>query len=67
MNKIVFVILLVAGVILLVYGINAANSVSSCVSKAVTGTPTDRSIWFIVLGVIGIVAGGLGLVFKRSP
>ncbi len=66
MSKIPFLALLVVGVILLIYGINAANSVSSSVTQAVSGTPTDRSIWFIVLGAVGIVAGGFGLILKRE-
>ncbi len=66
MSRIPFLALLVIGVILLVYGINAADSVSSSVSRAVSGTPTDRSIWFIILGAVGIVAGGFGLILKRE-
>lgn len=55
----------VVGLILLIYGINASDSVSSNVSEAVTGTPTDRSIWLIVLGVIGLIAGGAGFFMNR--
>lgn len=66
MSRIPFLAFLVIGVILLVYGINAANSVSSSVTQAVSGTPTDRSIWLIILGAVGIVAGGFGLILKRE-
>jgi len=65
MSKILAIILLVAGVILLVYGINAADSISSSVNQAVTGTPTNKSIWLITAGVAGIAAGGLGLILRR--
>ncbi|MEO6568226.1 MAG: DUF3185 family protein, partial [Opitutaceae bacterium] len=41
MNRPVSLILLVVGVILVIYGINASTSVGSDVSRAVTGTPTD--------------------------
>lgn len=68
MNKITSLALLVAGIVLLVFGLNSADSAASAVSEAVTGAPTDKSIWLIVLGIIGILSGGAGLVFggKRS-
>ncbi len=67
MSKVLSIILLVAGVILLVYGINASNSVSSSVTQAVSGTPTNKSMWLIVAGVAGILAGGCGLFLRRAP
>lgn len=67
MSKIPSLALLVVGIILLVYGLNASNSAASSISNAVTGSPTDKSIWLIVLGVVGILTGGVGLVFRRSP
>ena len=60
------VVLLVIGVILLVYGINAHDSVVSSVKESITGTPTDKSLWLIVLGVAGVVLGGVGIFFRRS-
>ncbi len=54
-------ILLALGVVLLVYGINAGNSVGSDVKKAFTGTPTDKSMWLIIGGVVA-AAGGLGML-----
>jgi hypothetical protein len=67
MSRIPSIALLVAGIILLVYGLNASDSISSSVSRAVSGTPTDKTVWLIALGVIGIVAGGFGLVFRKAP
>jgi len=50
--------MLVIGVILVVYGINASDSVTSEVKEAFTGTPTDKSIWLLVggatLGIVGL-------------
>ncbi|HEY4989702.1 MAG TPA: DUF3185 family protein [Opitutaceae bacterium] len=66
MNKIPSVAFLAAGIILLVYGLNASNSITSSVSQAVTGSPTDKSIWLIVVGVIGILSGAFGLFYRRS-
>jgi uncharacterized membrane protein len=67
MSKIASIALLVVGVILLVYGLNASNSVSSSISHAVNGAPTDKSIWLISLGAIGIVIGGFGCIFRSAP
>jgi LPXTG-motif cell wall-anchored protein len=67
MSKIPSIAFLVVGIVLLVYGLDASNSVSSSVSNAVTGSPTDKSIWLIVLGVLGILSGGFGLFFRRTP
>ncbi len=67
MSKVPSLALLIVGIILLVYGLNAANSVSSSVTQAVSGTPTNKSIWLIVLGALGIVSGGIGLFLRRNP
>lgn len=68
MNRITSFSLFVVGVVLLVYGINASDSVTSSVSEAVTGAPTNKSIWLIVLGIIGILSGGAGFFFgRKSP
>lgn len=68
MNKITSLALFAAGVILLIFGLNSADSAASSVSEVVTGAPTDKSIWLIVLGVIGLLSGAAGLFFggKRS-
>jgi hypothetical protein len=57
MNKPIALALLVGGVILLVFGISAATSFSSDVSKFFTGSPTDKAIWLVVGGAIAAVAG----------
>src|ERR1700691_2227072 len=67
MPRITSIAILIVGVILLVYGFNASDSVSSSVSRAVSGTPTDKTVWLIALGVIGVIAGGFGLVFRKAP
>jgi hypothetical protein len=56
--KAIGLIALVAGVILVILGINASDSFASEVSEFFTGNPTDRAIWYLlggaVLGVVGI-------------
>jgi hypothetical protein len=51
--------LLVGGVLLLFFGMNAADSFASDMSEMMTGSPTDRSVWMLVLGAIAAVAGGI--------
>lgn len=65
MNKTISLVFLVVGVVLLIYGLNASDSVASSVSEAVTGTPTDRSMWLIILGAVGVVVGGVGFFAGR--
>jgi uncharacterized membrane protein len=67
MPRITSIAILVVGIILLVYGLDASGSFSSSVSRAVSGTPTDKTVWLIALGVVGVIAGGFGLVFRKAP
>ncbi len=67
MSRILSAVILLVGIVLLVYGIDASNSVSSSVTQAVSGTPTNKSIWLIVLGVVGVLSGGCGLLLRRAP
>jgi hypothetical protein len=66
LNKPLSVAILIVGIILLVFGLNAHDSVASSAKEAVTGTPTDKSLWLIVLGTIGIVTGGFSALFRRN-
>lgn len=67
MTKIPSIAFFVAGIILLVYGLDASNSFTSTITQAVSGTPTDRSIWLIVIGVLGILSGTFGLFLRKTP
>lgn len=51
--------LLVGGILLIVFGLNAADSFASDMSEMMTGSPTDRSMWLLVGGAIAVVAGGI--------
>lgn len=65
MQRIPGIALLVAGVILLIWGINAAESFTSEMSETFTGSPSNKTIWLIVLGVIGTVSGLLLSLWPR--
>ena len=58
MNKALGIGLLIAGIVLTIFGINASESFSSEVSRFFTGTPTDKSMWMLIGG---IGAGTVGL------
>ena len=53
--------LLIAGIILIIYGVNASNSFNSDVSRFFTGEPTDRSIWLTIGGAFAAGVGFYGL------
>jgi uncharacterized membrane protein len=57
MNKAFSIALLVAGIILIIFGVNAANSVGSSFTRAFTGNPTNHSMWLLVGGVLLAVVG----------
>jgi hypothetical protein len=65
MNKALSLALLVAGVILIIYGIDASNSASSSLSRMANGSPTDKTIWLLVGGAVLSVVGLAG-VFRGS-
>ncbi len=56
-NKLVGIVLLVVGLLLLYFGLQASDSVGDQVSEAFTGRFTDETMWFIFGGVIAVVAG----------
>ena len=64
MNKGMSVALLVLGVILLVFGLNAYHSTSSDVSRFFTGAPTDKATWLLIGGSVVAIVGLFGLVKK---
>lgn len=66
MNRTISIAILIVGVVLLIFGINAQDSIASSAKEAITGTPTDKSLWFMILGIIGIIVGGLGTLFRSA-
>ena len=65
MNKPLGIALLVVGIILTIFGINASESFGSEVSRFFTGSPTDKSIWLLIAGV-GSAIVGFFLTLGRS-
>lgn len=51
------IVLVLIGVVLLVLGLAASESIGSSFSKFFTGEPTDRSIWLMIGGVVAVGIG----------
>ena len=62
MNKPISLALLVGGIILIVYGISASDSVGSGISRFFTGSPTDKTLWLLIGGAVAAIVGGAGLM-----
>ncbi|MFM0213658.1 DUF3185 family protein [Paraburkholderia sediminicola] len=67
MTKAISIALIVGGIVLLYFGGQAFNSVSSEVSRVFTGSPTNKAVLLIVAGVIATIAGltGVGLSGRK--
>lgn len=62
MSKAVSLALLAGGIVLIVLGVMASTSLTSDLSRFFTGSPTDKSIWMLVGGVVVSIVGAVGLV-----
>jgi hypothetical protein len=61
MDKTISLAILAGGILLVVFGVNASNSVSSDISRIFTDAPTDKAIWMLVGGVVVTIIGLAGL------
>ena len=61
MNKAISLGLIVAGIVLIIFGISASDSVGSDFSRLFTGNPTDETIWLLVGGIALAAIGAFGL------
>lgn len=66
MNKLVSLILLVGGIVLIVFGVSASDSIGSDISRLFTGAPTDKAVWMLIAGVAATVAGLAGVSFRTK-
>jgi hypothetical protein len=64
MIKAISLALIAGGVVLLYFGGQSFHSLASDVTRAFTGTPTDKTIWLIAGGVVATLAGLTGLVLS---
>lgn len=59
-NRLTSTALLIVGIALIIFGIHAAESISSEISELFTGNPTDRAIWMFVGGIVLAIIGFFG-------
>jgi uncharacterized membrane protein YidH (DUF202 family) len=62
MARIISILLIVAGIVLIVYGYVALESMSSDISRLFTGSPTDKAVWMFGGGIFVTVIGIFGLL-----
>ena len=61
MNKLISLGLMVGGVVLIVVGFRAMESVSSDISRFFTEAPTGKAVWLLIGGAVATVAGIFGV------
>lgn len=54
--------MLIVGLVLLIWGVNASESVTSTISEAFDGAPSDKAIWLLSGGLLLSILGLAGLV-----
>jgi len=62
MDKATSLAVLAGGILLVIYGVSASNSISSDISRVFTDAPTDKTIWMLVGGVVLTIIGLAGLL-----
>jgi len=66
-NQIIGVLLVAAGIFLLIFGYNASQAPMDQISEAFTGRFRDSTMFYLLGGVIAVVAGGaLALAGRRA-
>jgi hypothetical protein len=62
MDKTISLAILAGGILLVIFGVSASNSVSSDISRIFTDAPTDKAVWMLVGGVVATIIGLVGLL-----
>ena len=57
MNRTAGIAVLIVGIFLVGWGINASNALSSGITRIFTGSPTNRAIYLMVGGAIMTIVG----------
>ena len=66
MSKNTSMALVIAGVVLLLWGMSVSGSLSSKMTQFWTGSPSDKAIWLLGGGAVAIVAGLFGVLRGRK-
>lgn len=65
-KKMISAALLIAGLLLLYFGYQEYQSVSSEVEEFITGSPDSGTLWMLIGGGAATVAGLIGLFLKEK-
>jgi hypothetical protein len=60
MNRITALAVLCTGIVLIIWGVSAADSFASSFSRFFTELPTDRSMWLLMSGTVLVIIGLAG-------
>jgi len=67
MNKsTIAIVMLVAGIALLIWGYSMSGGFDSKVSRAFTGSPTDKAMWTMIGGAVLAGLGAFQLFFRKK-
>ncbi len=66
MKKMISAALIVAGILLLYFGYQEYQSLSSEVEEFFTGSPDSSAMWMMIGGAAALAAGLAGLFIKKS-
>ncbi len=66
MEKGISLALLAVGVLLIIYGISASESIGSDFSRFFTGSPTEKTVWLLIGGIVAAALGLGGLLRSRK-
>ena len=64
-KRVIGIALLVAGIGLLIWGFNMSGAFDSRVSRAFTGSPTDKAMWTLIGGGVLAAVGAVMLFLKK--
>lgn len=62
MTKTISLALIIGGIVLIIYGVSASESIGSSFSRMFTGAPTDKTIWLLGGGIVAAVLGLVGFL-----
>ncbi|MGH7967570.1 MAG: DUF3185 family protein [Limisphaerales bacterium] len=66
MSKVVSGAVLALGIVLIIYGLSASHSIASDFSRFFTGSPTNKTLWMLIGGIIASVIGLFGLARRTA-
>ena len=59
MNRALGMALLVLGIVLIIFGMKASDSVESDFSRFFSGTPISKAVWLLIGGIVSVIVGGM--------